>query len=122
MKNICDDTTLTKKQQLKSIQTLKDLQLLDVKLDYDNTRFFCINVESLIDYEKIDIKKLLKKNESKKSSQVKSKKGAQSENPFSQKESKKSSLCESTKTPELESQNTPQEKEKNDISRTVFRE
>jgi hypothetical protein len=92
VKNVQEDTTLTKKQQLKSIKKLNDLQLLSVQLGHDNTRYFCINVESLVEYEKIDIKKLLKRDESKKSTQVESKKSTQLVNPFDKLESEKSSL------------------------------
>ncbi len=107
VKNVQEDTTLTKKQQLKSIKKLNDLQLLSVQLGHDNTRYFCINVESLVEYEKIDIKKLLKRDESKKSTQVESKKSTQLVNPFDKLESEKSSLWESQNTTQVESKNSP---------------
>lgn len=102
VKNVQEDTTLTKKQQLKSIKVLQDVKLLSVQLGHDNTRYFCINVESLVEYEKIDIKKLLKKDESKKGSQVKSKKSTELVNPFEKDESKKSVQSERQFCTEIE--------------------
>jgi hypothetical protein len=55
-----------------------------------------------VEYEKIDIKKLLKKDESKKGSQVKSKKSTELVNPFEKDESKKSVQSESQFCTEIE--------------------
>ncbi len=78
-----------------------------MKLDYDNTRYFCLNLESIIEYENLDVKSLLNKNESKKSSEVKSKKGIELENPFTSIESKKGSKLESEKSNYRESEKNP---------------
>ena len=102
--NVKADTDLSKDQQLKVIKNLVSYELIDVQLAKDNTRYFCINDDKLIDYENIDINKLLKIDESKKASELKSWKTseieseniANFENPFNKKESEKSSDIESS--------------------------
>ena len=111
--NVKKDTTLSKDQQLKVIKNLCDIELLDVKFAKDNTRYFCINDEKLIDFENIDINKLLKLKEGKKSSELESQfqanmeseKIAMFENPFSKKEGEKITDIESQISANLESQN-----------------
>jgi hypothetical protein len=76
---------------------LIEFELIDVKFAKDNTRYFCINDEKLINFENIDINTLLKIDESKKSSELESnniansesKKDAVFENPFNKNENKK---------------------------------
>lgn len=58
--NIKNDTSLSRDQQLKCIKTLVDINLIDVKYDYDNTRYFCINIAVLSKFESIDLNELLK--------------------------------------------------------------
>ncbi|MCP4523142.1 MAG: hypothetical protein GY828_02890 [Candidatus Gracilibacteria bacterium] len=113
VKNICDDTTLTKKQQLKCTKNLEAFELLHMKLDYDNTRYFCLNLEGIIEYEKIDIKKLLRGSESKKSTKVESKKSIEMADPFTSNESKKGPQVESKKSLETESNIFPLQKAEN---------
>ena len=111
--NVKKDTTLSKDQQLKVIKNLVNLELLDVKFAKDNTRYFCINDNKLIDFENIDIKKLLKIEESEKISEVESKNNSNMEswkitmfeNPFNKNESKKISDIESNFSANLESKN-----------------
>jgi hypothetical protein len=102
-----EDTTLTKKQQLKCIKNLTELELLSTQLDYDNTRYFCLNLEGIVEYENLDIKKLLNKNESKKGSKIESKKSIQLENPFEFNISQKSSESKSEKSNQIESKKAP---------------
>ena len=111
VKNVQDDTTLTKKQQLKSIKLLEAFDLLNVQLDYDNTRYFCLNLEAIVEYENLDLKKVLNNNESKKSTKVESKKSIQLENPFENPYSQKSSESQSEKSNQLESKNIHEKKE-----------
>lgn len=109
--NVKTDTWLSKDQQLKVIKTLVKLELLDVQLAKDNTRYFCINDDKLIDFENIDIEKLLNIEESKKtfklerwfSADTKSYKIAEFKNPFNKKESEKISDSESWIIANLES-------------------
>ena len=130
--NVKLDTGLSKDQQLKVIRNLVELELIDVKFAKDNTRYFCINDIKLIDFENIDLKKLLKIEESKKSSDIESnnianyesKKEAIFENPFTKKEGKKISEQENNFFTNWESdfldniqrEKTPDLKEKNDIT------
>ncbi|MDQ7009655.1 MAG: hypothetical protein Q9M94_05180 [Candidatus Gracilibacteria bacterium] len=116
--NVKADTCLSKDQQLKVIKNLTSLELIDVKLARDNTRYFCINDDKLIDYENIELKLLLKIGESEKSSDMESnnnsnlesKKIALFQNPFSKKESKKSSNLESDFIDNIESEKTDNKK------------
>lgn len=97
--NVKQDSWLSKDQQLKVIKTLTKLELIDVKYTKDNTRYFCINDEKLINFENIELEKLLDIKESKKSSKLKSKKTSDQEseifanfkNPFENSENKKES-------------------------------
>ncbi len=118
VKNILEDTTLTKKQQLKSIKVLQGFNLVDVQLDYDNTRYFCLNLEWIIEYENLDIKKVLNNNESKKSTQVESKKSTIWQNPFETAISEKSFEPKSKKSLEVESEKNLDEKEIFALGRT----
>jgi len=131
--NVKTDTGLSKDQQLKVIKNLVSYELIDVKLAKDNTRYFCINDEKLIDYENIYINKLLKIEEGKKASEseswkkpkAESKNIANFENPFNKNESNKTSKVESnfiTKSEskildESESENTSNLKVKKQIIR-----
>ena len=107
VKNVQEDTTLTKKQQLKCVKNLTALELLSIQLDYDNTRYFCLNLEWIVQFENLDLKKLLNKGESKKGSKLESKKSIMLENPFENAESKKSSHTKSEKGILLESKKSP---------------
>lgn len=121
--NVKTDTCLSKDQQLKVIKNLTTLELIDVQLAKDNTRYFCINDEKLIDFENIDLNKLLKIEESEiitevegnKITNTESEKIAIFENPFINKESKKSSSLESEFIDNIESQKTDNKKVNNDI-------
>ena len=131
--NVKADTSLSKDQQLKVIKKLVSLELLDVQLAKDNTRYFCINDDKLIDFENIDINKLLKLDDSEKASDTESWKTTKAEsniiaefkNPFSNKESKKSTDIESNFSikPEskiianIESEKLSQKKVKKQINR-----
>jgi hypothetical protein len=103
VKNVFEDTTLTKKQQLKCVKNLEALELLHLKLDYDNTRYFCLNLEWIIEYENLDLKKLLNKEEGKKSIKVESKKSIMLSNPFINTESWKGFDIKSWKSIKSES-------------------
>lgn len=105
VKNVCEDTTLTKKQQLKCVKNLEALELLHLRLDYDNTRYFCLNLEWIIKYENINLKKLLHKNESKKGPKVESKKGLMLSHPFINTESWKNTEMESDNNHYLKNKN-----------------
>lgn len=118
VKNILEDTTLTKKQQLKSIKVLESFNLIDVQLDYDNTRYFCLNLEWIIEYENLDIKKVLNNNESKKSTKVESKKSTIWQNPFETQVSEKSFEIKSQNSSEIESKNNLDLKDENALGRT----
>lgn len=58
--NIKNDTTLSRDQQLKCIKNLVELNLLDVKYDYDNTRYFCINIDLLSKFESLELNDIIK--------------------------------------------------------------
>ena len=58
--NIKKDTSLSRDQQLKCIKNLVELNLIDVKYDYDNTRYFCINLELLSKFESIELNDIIK--------------------------------------------------------------
>lgn len=118
VKNILEDTTLTKKQQLKSIKVLESFNLVDVQLDYDNTRYFCLNLEWIIQYENLDLKKVLNNNESKKSTKVESKKSTIWQNPFEIQVSEKSFESKSWKSSQLESEKNHDQKEISALGRT----
>lgn len=107
VKNVQEDTTLTKKQQLKCVKNLTALELLSIQLDYDNTRYFCLNLEGIVEYESLDLNKLLNKGEGKKGSKLESKKSIQLENPFENAVSQKSSDSKSEKSNMLESKKSP---------------
>ena len=119
VKNVQEDTTLTKKQQLKCIKNLTTLELLSTQLDYDNTRYFCLNLEGIVEYENLDLKKLLNKHESKKSSKVESKKSIQLENPFKNNVSQKSSQLKSEKSSQIESKKSPDLIEESTLDRKL---
>jgi len=130
--NIKTDTWLSKDQQLKVIRNLVEFELIDVQFAKDNTRYFCINDDKLINFENIDINTLLKINESKKTSDIESnnianlesKKEAIFENPFNKSKSKKIpelessflSKQESDFLDDIESEKIDELKEKNNIS------
>lgn len=58
--NIKNDTSLSRDQQLKCIKNLVEISLLDVKYDYDNTRYFCINISLLSKFESIELNDVIK--------------------------------------------------------------
>lgn len=57
--NIKNDTSLSRDQQLKCIKNLVSLNLLDVKYDYDSTRYFCINIDLLLEIETLNINDII---------------------------------------------------------------
>jgi len=131
--NVKADTALSKDQQLKVIKKLVSLELLDVQLAKDNTRYFCINDDKLIDFENIDIEKLLKIKESKKSSdseswfstKAESNKIAEFKNPFNTAKSEKNTELESNFSTNSESKiiaNIESEKSSNyKVKKQIYR-
>jgi hypothetical protein len=119
------DTSLSKDQQLKVIRNLVSLELIDIQLAKDNTRYFCINDDKLINFENLDINKLLKIEESEKTSKLESNKNTDSEsekfaefqNPFNKKESEKITNIESKNIAKLESEITHELKAEKQVFR-----
>lgn len=89
--NIKNDTSLSRDQQLKCIKNLVELSLLDVKYDYDNTRYFCINIDLIAKFESFELNDIIKSEvwfNDKVESWLSNKSHIKLKNPFTNKESR----------------------------------